>query len=935
MKLNSILLRLRKTFSRSQRSTVRRRSSILIVERLEDRRLFAVSILNNAGNGYSALSFNTSGGYVPPDTTGAAGPSAYVETVNQSLAIYPVKGTGANPITDSLSHFLFTTGGLSRSGSGLSDPIVAYDEKIERFIVGDQDVNFSTHVSAFDLAVSRTNDPKSLTATDWVFYKITTTQVGEDADYPGNFGYNADAFVFTLNMFAVAGSSGTNHVQVVSVNAADLAGAIPTPHVFSNNLADFSVRPTTMHDAVAGDPMWLVTDHGNGLSIDVYKMTNVLTSTAAFQGTNLAVASYSQAVAPKNPNGTSITTNIDSRIMKAAEANKTIVAAHTVAISSTQDVAQWYAIDVSGSTPVLAQQGRINAGNNTYVTYPGIDINAAGSIGMSYIQSGNDTTTDYMSMWVTGRLSSDAASTMETPVRVPSGTGLANYTDFASTHRQGDLSGINVDPVDGSFWAVNEFANTQATANWGTAVANFRPSLPANSADLAVTMTGPSSITAGTNATYTLTMTNNGPFAATGVVLTNTLPAGSTFSSMTQTIGTDLFVLGITGSTATETASASIASGSTDTFVLIVSAATSLLAGVDFSNSASVSSTTVDSNILNNSVVVTGSIIGPEADLSVTNTGPATANEGDQITFTVTVTNLSTTTSATGVVLKNTLGANLSYQSATTTLGTFTQSGSIVTFSLGSPLSPGVTVTLTVTARSTEDGTLANTAVVTATSADLVALNNSSTASTVVAEPPIVVVFNPNIPTLKRLSNFAVATFTHASGVEPTSAFVATINWGDGTPTSAGTITLSGTTYSVIGSHRYSSSGTRTVTTTVVEMGAAAELLLSKVGDEVPDLPIRYLDHENHGRPTINNETNEFVRLVGLYVSQAARATGNNANNGGVTRDLLVAKLASLQARGLSEGKPHLNGLMWKLSSKFSTIAESLDVLLLIRDLAD
>ena len=48
-------------------------------------------------------------------------------------------------------------------------------------------------------------------------------------------------------------------------------------------------------------------------------------------------------------------------------------------------------------------------------------------------------------------------------------------------------------------------------------------------------------------------------------------------------------------------------------------------------------------------------------------------------------------------------------------------------------------------------------------------------------------------------ANVVVATFTHASGVEPTSAFNATINWGDGT-TSPGTITQSGTTYSVTGS---------------------------------------------------------------------------------------------------------------------------------------
>src|SRR6478736_2181126 len=73
----------------------------LVLERLDERVLPSVSILNNGGNGYSGLSFNSSGGYVPPDTCGAAGPSAYVETVNQSLAIYPSKSTGAGAIGDS------------------------------------------------------------------------------------------------------------------------------------------------------------------------------------------------------------------------------------------------------------------------------------------------------------------------------------------------------------------------------------------------------------------------------------------------------------------------------------------------------------------------------------------------------------------------------------------------------------------------------------------------------------------------------------------------------------------------------------------------------------------------------------------------------------------------------------------------------------------
>src|SRR6478736_6287166 len=109
----------------SRAAIARSRARRPLVEALENRTVLSVSVLNNAGAGYAALSFNQSGGYVPPDTCGAAGPSAYVETVNQEVALYASKSTGAGAVTDSLSHFLFTTGGLSRadSGSGLSDPI--------------------------------------------------------------------------------------------------------------------------------------------------------------------------------------------------------------------------------------------------------------------------------------------------------------------------------------------------------------------------------------------------------------------------------------------------------------------------------------------------------------------------------------------------------------------------------------------------------------------------------------------------------------------------------------------------------------------------------------------------------------------------------------------------------------------------------------------
>src|SRR6202011_5525180 len=194
--------------------------------------------------------------------------------------------------------------------------------------------------------------------------------------------------------------------QVVSVNNTDLANGVAQSSLraYKNDLNDFSDRPTVMHDSVAGDPMWLVTEHGDNKSIDVIKMGGVLTTTATFAYTNLAVTPYSNVVNPLNPNGSVITNNIGSQILKAAEWNHLLVATHNVSVSATEDDAQWYTIDMSGATPTLKDQGRISAGNHTYLTYPGIEVNASGQIGMTYMRSGTDTSTDYLSMYVTGRL---------------------------------------------------------------------------------------------------------------------------------------------------------------------------------------------------------------------------------------------------------------------------------------------------------------------------------------------------------------------------------------------------------------------------------------------------------------------------------------------------------------------------------------------------
>ncbi|MEU6371983.1 calcium-binding protein [Streptomyces sp. NPDC046909] len=116
-------------------------------------------------------------------------------------------------------------------------------------------------------------------------------------------------------------------------------------------------------------------------------------------------------------------------------------------------------------------------------------------------------------------------------------------------------------------------------------------------------------------------------------------------------------------------------------------------------------------------------------DLSVTKTGTGTVSIGDRATYTVTVTNNSATTNATGVTLTDALtGPAGTVISATPSQGTCTTA---VSCALGT-LAPGAKATVTVVAEPRATGTLTEKATVTATQTDPATANNSATVTTTV-----------------------------------------------------------------------------------------------------------------------------------------------------------------------------------------------------------
>ena len=160
-------------------------------------------------------------------------------------------------------------------------------------------------------------------------------------------------------------------------------------------------------------------------------------------------------------------------------------------------------------------------------------------------------------------------------------------------------------------------------------------------ADVAVTKTdSPDPVTDGSNITYQITVTNNGPYAAQSLSLSDAVPANTTLVSVTTPVGwtrTDLVPPGGTG-TLTFTR-ASLAASASSIFTVVVNVTAGTPNGTIISNTANVSSAN-DPVPGNNSAVAT-TLVQNAADLAISKTvlptGPNDA--GTNVTYTILVTN--------------------------------------------------------------------------------------------------------------------------------------------------------------------------------------------------------------------------------------------------------------------------------------------------------
>ena len=237
----------------------------------------------------------------------------------------------------------------------------------------------------------------------------------------------------------------------------------------------------------------------------------------------------------------------------------------------------------------------------------------------------------------------------------------------------------------------------------------------------------PDPVTAGEQLTYTLSVSNNGPSPATGVTVVDTLPAGVSYQSSSASQGT----VSQSGNTVTANVG-SLASGGSATVTIVVTVNPDTRGTL--TNEATVSGNETDTNPGNNSDDEPTQI-ATEVDLAIDKTGsPAAVVAGGQLTYTLIVTNEGPS-DATGVVVTDPLPEQLTFVSGTSTSGTVSHAGGVVTATLGD-LDAGQSATITLVTQVSGQfaGEIVNEATVEGNEPETDTDNNTASEPTVINE---------------------------------------------------------------------------------------------------------------------------------------------------------------------------------------------------------
>ena len=444
------------------------------------------------------------------------------------------------------------------------------------------------------------------------------------------------------------------------------------------------------------------------------------------------------------PNGTQIidTVNVTSGTTDPNLANNTATVVTVVGLATTANIA---VTKTATPNPVLAG----NKITYTIVVKNNGPAGAANAVFNDPIPAG----TTFSTLTQTGTVWSCPAPTTAVQCTLnpfPSG-GSTTFT-LTVTVPAGTASGTQITNTAST---TSTTLDSNPNSNSSTAIVTVAT---AGQFDLIDSSSGsPNPVLAGNKITFTQTVMNAGPSASTAgaAVFTDTMPAGTNFVSLGIPTGWICLTLPAVntngpisccpknGAGTKCSGVATIASGATLQFPLVVTVPAGTASGTKITNASNIAPTVNDVNPGNNSTTASVFVGSPtQSDMAIVKTAaPQPVNQGTNLTYTLQVTNNGPGVGQ-GVSVLDPLPSEVTFTSVSTTQGTCSQAGGIVSCNLGT-MNVGavviITINTTATTLSTSPATTAtNTAVVTSTTTDPNPGNNFSSVISTIQAPTAV-----------------------------------------------------------------------------------------------------------------------------------------------------------------------------------------------------
>ncbi|HUE73169.1 MAG TPA: right-handed parallel beta-helix repeat-containing protein [Pirellulaceae bacterium] len=397
---------------------------------------------------------------------------------------------------------------------------------------------------------------------------------------------------------------------------------------FQASIADLSITKSDAPDpVVAGTTLTytiVVTNNGPDTQTNA-----VVTDTFPAQLTNVTFTSV--AAGGATDNDATGTGNINDTVTLPAGSTITYTVTGTVASSATGTISNTATITAPPNT--FETDLTNNSATETTTLLVSADLSVTKSDSPDPVVAGENLT---YTIVVTNNGPSDAQSVTLTDL-IPAGTTFVSFTEpsgFTSTEPAvGGTGTVTSTTPTLAAGAVATFtlvvqANASLldgstisnTATVSTATADPTPgnnsvtatTTVSSSADLSVTKSdSPDTVVAGENLTYTIVVTNNGPSDAQNVVLTDAIPANTTFVSFTSPSGWSNTTPPPGGTGTVTSTTPTLAAGAVATFTLVVQANSDLLEGDVISNTVTVTSTTSDPNAANNTHTEDTNVVRP------------------------------------------------------------------------------------------------------------------------------------------------------------------------------------------------------------------------------------------------------------------------------------------------------------------------------------